>query len=978
MKRLCIVILWALLILIPASAQSSLFKPFTSLQVIKTERFDIIFPQESEPSARLLAGYADQLYEQVSSLLGIEVPFRIPVVITPHTDQFNGYYSSSPKPHIVLFDTPMDLELTSYADNLKHLFLHELTHVVSLNTRSSFSRFLYRIFGNVFTPSRRTAPYFMVEGVSVSFESLSGFGRANDPLTKQKLRQALYEDKFLTPLQASDVYDIPGQEGMYYEYGGLFSAWLQQTYGMEKYAELWQKMGRSGSFSFFVYRSNFYGIFRKLYNIEFMEAWRAFGADLALEGLEENPNEILPKKYRHFSERKNFIDVLTAGGNSLYFFNSSDGNIGVYDTITGKTRSFNVGSGYYPYDIDVSTDNKVLLVSGYRYINDRAVATVTEHSTKSGSRTGRSIGNLGRAKYFRNGVIGLSSELHNTCIAYEDFNGNREILFRGNEGLLFSGPQAVDNDRIVFVAARKGVRELWLYNYVSRELFRVEDSQMFGNEHWLYMRDLSVSDGKLFFSHNANDRMYKLASIDLETMRAVYSDSDFSGGVFNPVAVDDAIYYTGSFFSKDSLLRFPEPAGSLSGTQSALKLVKLDNNTYEIIANVDTETAVSGDQSFIISPSKRYLGLRYMTPLQFWVPVPLIRLGDSAANDYGISLDGGGIFTMMMDPAERNFVTIWALADIRYRMASIEEFVWQNTYLGFPLKASFSDMVTTSENFLYRRTSASLAGSLLWTTGRWAHLFSPAVGYTRIADYDGGDSAYSWEETERYFPVSANYTFTNLRQRSNEMFGTGLELSVGGISLVNDFKPRIAGVGRASVETLFPLRLTLFGVYDGMGMDLHGISRLYGGDQIEKNYALTEYPHPKGLKLDWLAGGEVSMGLFSLEIQKNISHLYFNRFFGTLSVRNVLYDSKGYENAEGIAINDLRLIQSLRLKLAMKLSFLPFIKTPVSVEPYIWGAWKFTNTITGKENPLALGFGATDSLGFFNSLFFTAGVKLNF
>jgi hypothetical protein len=970
MKRLCTGILLSLLISIPASAQSSLFKPFTSLQVIKTERFDIIFPQESEPSARLLAGYADQLYEQVSSLLGIEVRFRIPVVITPHTDQFNGYYSGLPKPHIVLFDTPMDMEFTNYADNLKHLFLHELTHAVSLNTRSRFFRFFHRIFGNWVNPSGQTAPYFMVEGVSVSFESLSGFGRTNDPLTKQKLRQALYEGKFLTPFQASDIYDIPGQEGMYYEYGGLFSAWLQETYGMEKYAELWQRLGGSNPFSFFVYRSSFYSIFRKIYNIEFLDAWSAFGDDLALEGLEENSNEILPKKYRLFSERKKFIDVLTSGGNCLYFFNSRDGNIGVYDTITGKMRTLKTGSAYYPYDIDVSADNSVLLISGYRYINDRAVAVVAEHSVKSGLGTGRSIGDLGRAKYFRNGVIGLSSELHNTCIVYEDFNGNREILFRGNEELLFSGPQAVDNERIVFVAARKGVRELWLYNCVSRELFRIEDSQSFDNEHWLYMRDLSVSDGKLFFSHNADDRMYKLARIDLETMQAVYSDRDFSGGVFNPVTVDDIVYYTGSFFSKDSLLRFPEPAGSLSGKQSNLKLVKLDNNTYEI-AGMET-----GDQSLVIFPSKRYMGLRYMTPLQLWVPVPLIRLGDSAGNDYGISLDGGGIFTMMMDPAERNLVMIWALADIRYRMASIEQFMWQNTFLGFPMRAVFSDTVTRSENFLYRSTSATLAGSFLWTTGRWAHLFSPGAGYIRIADYDGTDSAYSWEETESYFPVSAEYTLTNRRQRPNEIFGTGLELYVGGISLVNDFKPRITGVGRASVETLFPLRLTFFGVYDGMGMDLHGVSRMYG--ELAKDYTLTEYPHPKGLRLNWLAGGEVSMGLFSLEIQKNISHFYFNRFFGTLSVRNVLYDSKGHEDADGIAINDLRLIQSLRLKLAMKISFFPVIKTPFTVEPYIWGAWKFSNTITGKEKPLVLGFGATDSLGLFNSLFFTAGVKINF
>jgi hypothetical protein len=144
------------------------------------------------------------------------------------------------------------------------------------------------------------------------------------------------------------------------------------------------------------------------------------------------------------------------------------------------------------------------------------------------------------------------------------------------------------------------------------------------------------------------------------------------------------------------------------------------------------------------------------------------------------------------------------------------------------------------------------------------------------------------------------------------------------------------------------------------------------------DYTLTEYPHPAGLELNWLTGGEISMGLFSLEIQKNISHLYFNRFFGTLSLRNVLYDSKGRTDADGIAINDLRLIQSLRLKLAIHASMLPLIKQSISIEPYIWGAWKFSNTITGKGNPLGYNYGITDSLGLLNSLFFTAGVSVRF
>jgi len=69
-----------LLVLVSVSvgAQSLLFRPFTSFRVIRTERFDIIFPEESEPSARMLASYADRVYGELSSRLGSRFPSAFP------------------------------------------------------------------------------------------------------------------------------------------------------------------------------------------------------------------------------------------------------------------------------------------------------------------------------------------------------------------------------------------------------------------------------------------------------------------------------------------------------------------------------------------------------------------------------------------------------------------------------------------------------------------------------------------------------------------------------------------------------------------------------------------------------------------------------------------------------------------------------------------------------------------------------------
>ncbi|MDR0301722.1 MAG: hypothetical protein LBI04_05335 [Treponema sp.] len=918
-----------------AFAQNALYKPFTAFRVIRTDHFDIIFPKESESSARLLASFADSTYDHVSSLLGIEVRGRIPVTLSPHTDMFNGYYSMFYN-HIMLYDTPLDVEWTSFKNNIENLFLHELTHAVSLNSRSPRYKFTHRIFGNWVLPAYINAMQFMVEGVTVSFESHDGSGRGNDPRIKQYLRQAVYEEKFLTPFQASGVYDRPIRPGGYwYEYGGLFSLWLQQTYGMEKYSQLWQEMGKDASFSFFVYRSGYYRIFKKVYGIDFLDAWNEFSTSFVLDGLEINEDELSSKKYRYFSEREYFIENLTARENKLYFIESSEAKIGVYDTLTGKTQTFNAASG--SYDFDISADGKFMLLSGYHYIEDRASAVVTEHRLDNGWKTGRSIKGLYKARYFRDGVIGIRSALHNNCIVYENFGGESEILFEGNERLMFSGPQVIDDERIVFIASREGARELWLYNYISRELFKIENTAD-DNEYWAYMRGLSVSEGKLFFSYNSNDSMYKLGVIDLEKMQAVFSGREFSGGVFNPVYADDTVYYLGTFVSRNSLMSFPEPVSSLSGNQIDLQLTKLDNQDYKTVSTLP-----------YAGPTKPYIGLRYMNPFNFWLPLPLIR-SSSSDDDISISLDGGGIFSIMADPPDRNLLYFLVYADVPYKMALIDQFVWQNTGFGFPLALNFSDRVEESGNKVYRYTSASLTGTLSWSRNQWNNQILLGGGYARAADYEDEKSAYEWEESGSGFFMQTGFLFSYRR----------LSLQFSGASLTESFEPRIDMIFRARAKTRFPLSFTFFGAYDKRGMDLHGISNTFGSTGIA-DLALKEYPHPSGLDLFWLGGGEISVGLFSLEVQKNLSHLYFNRFFGSLSLRNQIYDSADHPKAEGIELSDLHLAQSLGLKLGMKMSFFPVIKIPMSVEPFVFGAWKFSNVITGKGFPWYVNVGISAS-----------------
>jgi len=520
--------------------------------------------------------------------------------------------------------------------------------------------------------------------------------------------------------------------------------------------------------------------------------------------------------------------------------------------------------------------------------------------------------------------------LHNNCIVYEKFNGESEVLFMGNEELMFSGPQALDNERIVFIAMREGKRELWLFNYVSRELFKIENTQD-DNEYWTYMRDLNVSDGKIFFGYNSDDRMYKLAMIDLETMQAIFSGRDFSGGVFNPVSTDNSIYYLAAFVSRNSLMRFPELVDSLTGNWINLQLTKLDNKNYE---------AVSAPP--YAGKSKPYIGLGFLNPFRLWFPWILIR-----EKEDDVSFDGYGIISIMADPIDENVILLMAYADIPYKMAMIEQLTWKNTGMGFPLTLDFSDKVMEkSEDNINRYTNISLSGGINWIVDQWNNQITLGGGYYRTAGFEEDKSAYEWEEKNSGFFITSGFNFSYRR----------LNLQFIGASPVDSFKPRIDMVLSVSTKTRFPLSFTLFGAYDESGMDLHGTSNIFGTMAID-DFVMKEYENIDELELFWLGGGEIAIGIFSFEIQKNLSHVYYNKIFGSLSVRNQIYDCDGNPDAEGIEINNLRLIQSLGLKISMKISFFPIIKTPVSIEPYILGAWNFSNTITGNGSLWYFHFG---------------------
>lgn len=971
MKRIAVCAA-ALLLLLTAPGFAQVLKPGSLLRVIRTQRFEIIFPAESRQTAETLAGFADQSYETVSALLGIDIRGRIPVVITPHTDQFNGFTAFFPYFRIVLFDTPLDPEEFGFENSLESLFLHELTHAVSMYSRTGFFNGLRSVFGGWVLPTALNAPYFMIEGVTVSFESLEGYGRAVDPLTREMLMQAAWEKRFQTPFQASGAYDLP-PGGAYYEYGGLFSKWLQDRYGMEKYAALWQELGGWIRSSWFFYNHGFYSAFKKIYEVPFLDEWAAFEESLRPAYLEDNGAGIVwgTDDSGMRAKHKARIEGAAASADAVYFLDQVGGGVMRYDVATGKTRRF-IETDFSAYDVNVSDDDSGLLVSSYRYRGegDRAEAVVAEYRNGRKRRVWRG---LYRGSFFRNGVVGLSSDRHANSLVFRSgpgkkTGGNEETLLRGSAELIFGTPQGLDDTWIAFTALRNGRRELGLYNYRDKTAYRLASDLPDDAERWRYMRYLKYSGGKLLFGYDHDQGMYKLGAVDLRPLAGqdaesaalpvVFAERELSGGVALPVAAGDAVYYRGSFSNWDALARYPEPAAALSGTGAALRLIPWD-------APARAAPAIAAAPSGGDIPSRAYLPFKYLNPFRFWLPFSIPTFDMETDNITGLRL---GFLSLMTDPTGSNTIVLQTGMNIQDMMAYVSV-DWTSRSLGFPVTLHFSDDAVAEEKTTYRETQGNISFSIsrgLWNEYNRLTFAAGAGLYFTASDPGDGANIYSWGYDEHLSHIATGLEFSNLKRHVWNTFGEGGYAALYSRFFNLDPVPKIETTTALSFEPLIPAWLRLYAAWDQRGMYLSGNSRRFSGT-IFSAIAPSEYSSVASFGPQWLFGGEAELRLFSADIQRNLSHFYFNRIFGTLAYRASLYQPPGTvaEPPGDPLPGGFRMTNTLITRLSLTVSSVYITLLPDSVTPNIYLAWKISNVGNGPpafEDDFAVGFALSLSL----------------
>ena len=117
--------------------------------LIKTEHFDIIYSNESQESALVLAENADRLYSEAELSLLEKSPgllpqssLHMPVIISPDSDLLSVQYTPTPYNRIIIFDSPADYDTAVFDDTMQSLFYREIYKALLQSIRSPFNQFL--------------------------------------------------------------------------------------------------------------------------------------------------------------------------------------------------------------------------------------------------------------------------------------------------------------------------------------------------------------------------------------------------------------------------------------------------------------------------------------------------------------------------------------------------------------------------------------------------------------------------------------------------------------------------------------------------------------------------------------------------------------------------------------------------------------------------------------------------------------------
>ena len=329
------------------TAWANVFSTARSVSVLKTEYFDIIFPKRCSVTAYKLAGSADMMFEKAANRLGLKNYFRMPVVISPDSETLSVQYTPNPYNRIVIYTALPAAGQYGSEDALLSEFYKEVLRAAASSIRSPFWQTVARLTSNDFIQpvTLLNMPYsFTVGAVNTLSENDI---LPDDRFSMQVLSQAKAEGNFPTWTDCLGARDIHS-ESFADIAGTAFAAFLQQRFGMEKYAELWQESGKIHLFKITA------GIFEKVYNVPIEQIWNEFIESVPVFPSVEAGEALIG------GNAKGLYELLRTSKDGIFFYDRARNCVCVIAK-SGKPKYLFTASGVN--ELRISPDGKYLAVS---------------------------------------------------------------------------------------------------------------------------------------------------------------------------------------------------------------------------------------------------------------------------------------------------------------------------------------------------------------------------------------------------------------------------------------------------------------------------------------------------------------------------------------------------------------------------------------------------------------------------------------
>ncbi len=570
-RRAALALLLAAMTAAPAAA--ALFSPNRPLRTIRTEWFDISFPEDARFQAERLASFADDAYRQIAGFLGTKPRLRFPVILCPDADGPNGYFSVWPRRRIVLNLAPTDPNdgFGYQSDDLRALFRHELAHAVSLTIRPVFWDAAVVLFGDPAGISYFTTPANLAEGVSIAAEGMDGRGRAADPLTADELRQDAREGRFKSFWESAGAWDRYPYGRVPYSYGALFTRYLLEEYGEESYRELWRRMGEGlilpGLGDFLFIR----GVFRQVYGLSLSEAWGNFERRMTPSSPATEPERHTPP---------GLLGALAAAGDTVWRADGAARRILALDARTGRP------AGSLPGDASItrlsaSSDGLRLLVSHSTGEGGEARLVLRIVDLETGKSRVLPHRGLRDGAWAGMDILAVRAEFGAASLVLLR-DGREEILFPGGPSVSWASPCASPDGRWVY-ALRREDGETTVARFPAPSPGRTEPARVGTGgsaspdsggsadravRPWLErlalpegfetVRDLSVDTGGTLRFSVHDGEAYRTAELRGDVLR--YPADSYAGGARRAAAAGGRVFFLGEYSEGVVLCTVPEGA----------------------------------------------------------------------------------------------------------------------------------------------------------------------------------------------------------------------------------------------------------------------------------------------------------------------------------------------------------------------------------------------------------------------------------